>query len=76
MIMHTHVTGIWCRAIHNLGSYVSSMGKDLSNDPVLCVKMNQLKALWTVPIPQHSTKERQILDNELCLGKGSKDPAS
>lgn len=74
--MHTHVTGIWCRAIHNLRSYVSSMGKNLSNDAVLWVQMNQLKAPCTVPIPQHLTKERQILDNELCSGKGSKDPAS
>ena len=75
-MMHTHVTGIWCRAIHNLRSYVSSMGKNLGNDAVLWIKMNQLKALCTDRIPQHLTKEHQILDNELCLGKGSKDPAS
>ena len=55
---------------------MSSMCKDFSNDAVLGVKLNQLKALCTVPIPQHLTKEHQILDNELYLGKGSKDPAS
>ena len=42
MIMHTHVSGIRCGAIHNLRSYVSSMGKDLSNDAVLWAKMDQL----------------------------------
>jgi hypothetical protein len=55
---------------------MSSMGKDLSNDAVLWIKMNQLEALCTDRIPQHLTEERQILDNELYLGKGSKDPAS
>ena len=38
MNMRTHVTGIRCGAIHNLRSYVSSMGKDLSNDAVLWMK--------------------------------------
>jgi hypothetical protein len=76
MTLHTHVTGIWRRAIHNLRSYVSGMGKDLSNDAVLWAEMDQLKALCTVPLPRRLTKERQIPGNEICLGKGSKDPAS
>jgi hypothetical protein len=75
--MHTHVTSIRCRAIHNLRSYVSSMGKYLSNDAVLCGKNESTEGtMHTVSIPQHLTKERQILDNELYLGKDSKDPAS
>ena len=38
--------------------------------------MNQLKALCTVPLPQHLTKEHQTQGNELCSGKDSKDLAS
>ena len=75
MSLHTHVTGIRRRAIHNLRSYVPSMGKNLSNDTVLW-GMNQLKALCIDPLPQHLTKKRQTPGNELYSGKDSKGPAS